>query len=80
MAKIYPYDLRAEVRQLNPDAMVALMWEMKGPKNTDVAWLSCWVVQGQLIIVETFKSGGRLVLGGVELEDILKDTLRSVRE
>lgn len=37
---------------------VALMWEMRGPENTGVAWLSCFIVNGTLLIVETFKDGG----------------------
>lgn len=38
-------------------ADVKIIWEIKGPPKTDVAWLSCYLVNGTTIIVETFSDG-----------------------
>jgi hypothetical protein len=34
------------------------LWEMKGPPNTMVAWLTCYQLGESICIVETFKDGG----------------------
>ena len=32
-----------------------LMWEIRGPKNTSIAWMTCYLVNGCTVIVQTFK-------------------------
>ena len=61
MTKIYPDNVYAKMMR-DEGKNVRLMWEMKGPPHTDVAWLSCYIINGWLEIVETFKSGGFIVL------------------
>lgn len=39
-------------------AEVRLGWEIPGPDGTLVEWLSCYLVNGSVAIVETFKDGG----------------------
>jgi hypothetical protein len=38
-----------------------LMWEHPGPKDTRVAWISCYLLQrgnrARLLLVETYKNG-----------------------
>lgn len=34
-----------------------LMWEIPGPKDTLIAWLSCYSIGDSLCIVQTFKDG-----------------------
>lgn len=34
------------------------MWEMKGPKDTHIAWLVAYLVESRVIIVQTFKDFG----------------------
>ena len=31
------------------------MWQVKGPKDTSVAWMECWMCSGQVFIIQTFK-------------------------
>ena len=66
MSKIYPYNYGEELRAAGLHDF-RLMWEIKGPRDTDIAWITCWVVRESdhnvcVHIIETFKSGGRLVL------------------
>ena len=35
-----------------------LMWEMRGPRDTSIAWLSCYQVANSIVIIETFSDGG----------------------
>lgn len=35
-----------------------LMWEMRGPKDTGIKWISCYFLEKNLILVETFDGGG----------------------
>jgi hypothetical protein len=55
----YP-DRTLETRVREAGARVAVMWQMRGPKDTGVAWLECFQIgeRGDLVIVETFKHGG----------------------
>lgn len=36
---------------------IRLMWEVPGPKDTMVAWLSCYLVNARVVIVQTYKDG-----------------------
>lgn len=53
--------LRDQLRAKDHD--VELLWEMRGPKDTAVAWLSCYEVSKPdgsnkvLVIVETYENG-----------------------
>lgn len=39
-------------------ARVVVLWEIRGPRNTQIAWQTCMLVNGGLCIVQTFKGGG----------------------
>lgn len=58
---IYP-DHTLEDALRNHGADVGCLWELRGPKNTDVAWIVCYGVRGlgcgSVVLVETYKSGG----------------------
>ena len=34
-----------------------LLWEIPGPKNTAIAWLTCYRVEAGVVIVETYDGG-----------------------
>lgn len=53
-------DQTLERRIVEAGATVRCMWQMKGPKDTGVAWLVCLMVgkRGDMVIVETFHHGG----------------------
>jgi hypothetical protein len=34
------------------------MWEIPGPKNTGIAWLTCYNSNGTVFMVQTYKEGG----------------------
>ncbi len=50
----YPVDFRA----IMAPTPCKLMWEIKGPKNTMIAWMSCYAIARNICIVQTFKGGG----------------------
>jgi hypothetical protein len=59
--RVYPNTMLVdECRKHGVD--LSLAWEIPGPKNTGVVWLSCYGVVGRagplLVIVETFRDGG----------------------
>lgn len=39
------------------DVAIRLLWEMPGPENTAVEWLSCYALGQGVVIVETFTNG-----------------------
>lgn len=39
-----------------------LFWEIKGPKDTAIAWLSCYVIKGRVFHVITYDNDGWDVL------------------
>lgn len=49
-----------EERAIAAGANVRCMWQIKGPKDTGVAWLECLQIgpRGDVVIVETFHHGG----------------------
>ena len=47
-----------EVAARKTGVIVKLLWEIKGPKDTDIAWMSAYAVNGRVAIVQTYKSGG----------------------
>jgi hypothetical protein len=53
-----------------------LLWEIPGPKDTEIAWLSCYAFGTNVAIVETFKDkNGYMVLtdeGGPEFDNELR--------
>jgi hypothetical protein len=55
--KTYPDSTLADACRAR-GANVALMWEMKGPETTGVAWLSCYVIDAGVCIVQSYKGGG----------------------
>jgi hypothetical protein len=59
--KVYPdHTLELALRALCAKANRAgpvVLWEMKGPLKTQVAWLVAYEINGKLVIVETFKDG-----------------------
>lgn len=62
---------------------VDLLWEVTGPPDTRIAWLSCYQIedgkQRAIIIVETFKDGrGWEVLITPSKKSGVKDTLDAV--
>jgi hypothetical protein len=55
MSKFPNRDLEQALRQ--EDLTVQVMWQEKGPPNTEVAWMECLLVDGRLVIVQTYKDG-----------------------
>lgn len=52
-----PSDIFAtELRQRGIDYQV--FWEIKGPKNTSIAWITCYRVLSGIVLVQTFDHGG----------------------
>jgi hypothetical protein len=59
MSKIYPSTALVDtIRKLVPDAAVRCLWEVKGPKDTGIAWMACYAIGKSLCIVQTFTEGG----------------------
>lgn len=54
--KVYPSTVLADAARA-AGARVILAWEMPGPAITQVAWLSCYMINDGLCIVETFRDG-----------------------
>lgn len=55
--KIHPDSTLAD-RCRAAGVRVRLLWEIPGPENTQIAWLSCYAVGPSMCIVETFAKGG----------------------
>lgn len=55
--KTYPDHTLADAARA-AGARVILAWEMPGSANTQIAWLSCYMINDGLCIVETFRDGG----------------------
>lgn len=55
--KTYPSHVLAEALRAN-NIGVCLLWEIPGPRDTEIAWLSCYQVSMQICIVETFHDCG----------------------
>jgi hypothetical protein len=57
MTKIYPdHTLENELRERG--IWAKCLWEMRGPKDTDIAWMVAYAIAGSVVIVQTYKSGG----------------------
>lgn len=55
-SKTYPsHVLTDALRDKNVTAQ--LMWEIPGPKDTQIAWLSCYLIGSCLCVVQTFQGG-----------------------
>jgi hypothetical protein len=55
--KVYPNQtLEKLVRMFGQQCSV--LWEMKGPKDTDVAWIVAYSINGTVVLVQTYGSGG----------------------
>jgi hypothetical protein len=54
--KTYP-DRTFEEAARKAGAPVQCLWEMKGPRNTAIAWLSALSVNGRVVIVQTYTDG-----------------------
>lgn len=60
-------------------ARVRLVWEERGPKNTGVAFLTCYLINDTLCIVSTFSRGGwdaYTPCGEVLIENAVADVMR----
>lgn len=55
--KIYP-DHTLEERCREAGANVSVLWEIPGPKDTDIVWMVAYAIGKGLCIVQTFRSGG----------------------
>ena len=72
-------DRRLERTLRDAGARVSTMWEVRGPKNTDVAWITCYQVGHSICIVETFKTGGFTALtpnSSSHINDVVGDVLK----
>ena len=72
---IYPnQELEHAAREAG--AAVKVVWEMKGPTGSEVQWLTALLINGRLVIVETFRgNGGWLAFtaqDAVDLSDLLR--------
>jgi hypothetical protein len=60
-----------------------LQWEMRGPKDTLVAWLSCYLVNGYLVIVETYKDNcgweAFTPSGSIKIDETVADVIARCR-
>lgn len=79
-SKKYP-NKTLQSRLRDRDVECRLMWEIKGPKDTDVSWLSCYLVGRNTVIhVSTYKSGGwdayLPAAFGVEVDDTVNSVLK----
>jgi len=57
MPKIYPNHVIEDAAR-EAGAFVCCLWEVKGPKDTDIAWMSAFNINGVIALVQTYKSGG----------------------
>lgn len=55
--KTYPSHALADALRAQ-NVGVRLLWEISGPENTPIAWLSCYQVSMHICIVETFHDSG----------------------
>lgn len=55
--RVYPNNVLAEACR-KAGANVQLMWEVPGPKNTMIEWMSCYQIGKSVCIVQTFKEHG----------------------
>lgn len=53
----YP-DHTLEDRCREAGAQVMVLWEIKGPKDTDIAWMTCYAISKGICVVQTFRQGG----------------------
>lgn len=54
--QIYPFYFHGLCHEYKIEPVV-LLWEIKGPPNTEIAWLSCYAVGRTIAIVQTYKGG-----------------------
>lgn len=55
--KTYPNrDIENAARRAG--ARVTCLWEIPGPKDTGIAWMSALSINGAIAIVQTYKDGG----------------------
>lgn len=54
--KTYPNHV-AEDELRKRGIMVQCLWELKGPPNTFVEWITCYLVDNTVMLVETYKDG-----------------------
>lgn len=59
-----------------------LMWEMRGPKDTMIEWLQCWLIlsTGRMILIECYKDGNGFDVFPQVLVNGLCDTAKVVEE
>ena len=55
--KVYP-NLTFERAAREAGARVIVLWEQPGPRNTGVAWMVGYSINGVVAIVQTFKESG----------------------
>lgn len=60
---------------------VELLWDLKGPKDTQITWLSAYALDHSMsncIIITTFEHGGWDVLVQASRSNVILDTLNAV--
>jgi hypothetical protein len=57
MPKTIPNRIVEEVARA-AGASVQVMWVMNGPKDTQIAYIECLLINRNVVLVETFKDGG----------------------
>ena len=75
--KIYP-DRTFENAMRAKGYLPKLLWEEKGPKDTDVAWMSAYFLGTIVVIHQTYTSGGWEVYSpcnSVSREDAINDVI-----
>ena len=57
-----------------------LMWEIRGPKDTEIAWISCYVGGPKMALMHfiTYRAGGWDVLGQMDTENNVQKTLNAI--
>lgn len=65
MTKVFA-DRRLEDRARKEGLNVQLLWEINGPKNTDVAKISMYIINNLLVAVHTYGAGGFNIFPAVE--------------
>lgn len=56
LQKIYP-DQTVEKAAIAAGAQVLPLWQMAGPARTSVVWMEGLLINGHLVIVQTFETG-----------------------
>lgn len=75
-------DSTLEERCRAAGAEVRCCWQMKGPKDTAIAWMECLQIGSGIVIVQTYKGGGWEAYSALpvnEIEATVADVLARCR-